>query len=324
MAPRPFRFGMQAFAADSAAEWAGIARRAESLGYSTLFTCDHYFGPGRVSDEMAHRPVDLGPMVAIAMAAAVTTTLRVGCRVFSVDFHHPVVLAKECATLDLLSEGRLEIGLGAGWTRAEYDALGIEMKPASQRIAKLAEYVGLFRAHFTGHPIEVHGEYVNVSGFEGRPLPAQRPGPPLMIGGGSPKILGLAGHEADIVSINFNNAPGKLDSRSVAASGPDNLAEKLSWIRAGAGDRFDQIEIETSAMFVTIADDPRPAAQEMADRVGVSVEELNGNPHVLIGTVPEVCDRLRDRRDRYGISYVTVAHRNMEAFAPVVAELAGT
>jgi probable F420-dependent oxidoreductase len=322
MTARPFRFGMQAFAAESARDWRELARRAEGLGFSTLFTCDHYFGPGEVADTMGHRPVDLGPLVAIAMAAAATDTLRIGCRVFSVDFHHPVVLAKECATLDLLSDGRLEIGLGAGWTRAEYDALGLEMAPAGRRIDKLAEYVALMRAHFTGAPLNVEGTYVHAHGFEGRPVPVQQPGPPIMIGGGSRKVLTLAGAVADIVSINYNNAPGRLGPASLAAAGPAATADKLAWI-AHSG-RMDQIELETSAMFVTISDDPRRAWAELSERMGVPVVELADNPHVLVGTVAEVCDTLRERRERYGISYITVAHRNMDAFAPVVAELAGT
>jgi probable F420-dependent oxidoreductase len=321
---RPFRFGLQAFAADTATEWKELARRVESLGFSTLFTCDHYFGPGSVSDDSAHRPVDLSPIVPLAVAAAVTTSLRVGCRVFSCDFHHPVVLAKECATLDLLSDGRMEIGLGAGWVKAEYDGMGIPMEPAGRRIDKLSDYITLMRAQFTGEDIAVDTPHVKVSGFAGRPVPVQQPHPPIMIGGGSRRILGLAGREADIVSINFNNAPGKLGPASFAAAGPEATMQKLAWIRDGAGDRFDRIEIETSAMSVAIDSNPEPARREMADRVGVSTQELDGNPHVLIGTVDEVCDRLRERRERYGISYVTVAHRNMDQFAPVVARLAGT
>lgn len=324
MTTRPFRFGLQAFAADSAIEWKELARKAEDLGFSTLFTCDHYFGPGSISDESAHRPVDLAPITPLAVAAAVTTTLRVGCRVFSCDFHHPVVLAKECATLDLLSDGRMEIGLGAGWVKAEYDGMGIEMKPAGERIGKLADYVAIMRAQFTGQPIDVATSTLRVHGFEGRPVPVQKPHPPIIIGGGSRRVLTLAGREANIVSINFNNAPGKLGPASFAAAGPEATMEKLQWIREGAGARFPELEIETSAMSVTIDDRPEQAAEQMAAGMGVSVSELHGNPHVLIGTLSEVCDRLRERRERYGISYVTVAHRNLDQFAPVVAALAGT
>ncbi len=205
---RPFRFGLQAFEGSSAGEWFDTVRRAEDLGYDALFSSDHYFGPGAIATATGHRPVDMAPLTSIAMAAARTTTLRVGCRVFCCDFHHPVVLAKEMATLDVLSEGRLIVGLGAGWVRDEYDGLGVTMERPSVRIAKLAEYVDVMRAHWSGAELDVHGSFVDVSGFSGLPKPVQPSGPPIMIGGGAPKILGLAGRVADIVSLNFNNASG--------------------------------------------------------------------------------------------------------------------
>ena len=181
---KPFRFAVQAFEGNSAGAWYETVAMAEDLGYSTLFSSDHYFGPGAIAAATGHRPVDLAPLTSIAMAAARTSTLRVGCRVFACDFHHPVVLAKEMATLDLLSEGRLEVGLGAGWVRDEYDGLGVTMQRPGLRIAKLVEYVHLLRAHWSGQPIEIAGEHVNVSGFAGLPVPVQPAGPPIMIGGG--------------------------------------------------------------------------------------------------------------------------------------------
>src|ERR1043165_2493871 len=150
MGIRPFRFGLQAFEAATADAWFGLARRVEEIGYSTLFTSDHYFGPGAISDATGHRPVELAPLSAIAALAGRTSTLRLGCRVFACDFHHPVVLAKEMATLDLLSSGRLEGGLGAGWVRDEYEGLGVAMASAGERIAKLGEYAELMRAHWAG------------------------------------------------------------------------------------------------------------------------------------------------------------------------------
>ena len=324
MPTRPFRFGLQAFEATSATEWFDTVHRAEQLGFSTLFTSDHYFGPGEIATEMSHRPIDVAPLTAIAMAAAVTTTLRVGCRVFACDFHPPVVLAKEMATLDMLSGGRLEVGLGAGWTAAEYDGLGIPMDSPGTRIERLAEYIDLMRAHWTGEQIDVSGTHVNVHGFAGRPLPVQQPHPPIMIGGGAPRILRLAGRQADIVSLNFNNATGKLGAASVAGSGLDVTREKIGWIRDGAGDRFDQIELEIGAYFVAVGDDIAPQIAPMAGRYGVSSEELLSHPHGLFGSVTEICDTLVARREQLGINYVTIAQRNMDEFAPVVAALAGT
>ncbi len=322
--PRPFRFSVQAFEADSGEQWTGLARRAEDLGYSTLFTTDHYFGPGDISAASGHRPVDVAPLTAMTAAAMATSRLRVGCRVFCVDYHHPVVLAKELATLDLLSQGRLEVGLGAGWVAAEYEGLGIAMDRPGVRIERLAEVVEVLDGHWGGKPLGIEGAHVRAAGFAGRPLPVQQPRPPVLIGGGAPRVLRLAGRLADIVSINFNNAAGKLGPDSVASSTREATAEKIGWIAEGAGDRFGDIEIEIAAYFVAISDDLGDALAAMAGRFGVAPGVLAEHPHALIGSVSEVCDRLQQRRDELGVSYVNVAQRSMEAFAPVVARLAGT
>jgi probable F420-dependent oxidoreductase len=324
MEQRTFRFGVQAFEATNAAHWFDTVARAEDSGYSTLFSSDHYFGPGAISDATGHRPVDVGPLTSIAMAAARTTELRVGCRVFACDFHHPVVLAKEMATLDMLSEGRLEVGLGAGWVRDEYEGLGVAMERPGIRIAKLAEYVEVLRAHWAGEQLDIDGDYVHVHGFSGLPAPVQQPGPPILIGGGAPKILGVAGRLADIVSLNFNNSSGKLGSSSVLSSGADETAQKIEWIREGAGDRFDQIEIEIGAYFVAVGNDAAAQLDTMAGRFGVSPDEFAAHPHALFGTVDQICETLQARREQYGVSYITVAQRQLDEFAPVVAALAGT
>ena len=241
---RPFRFSVQAFEAASGAEWLATARRAEELGYATLFTTDHYFGPGAIADESGHRPVDLAPSALIAAAAA-TTTLRVGCRVFCVDYHHPVVLAKEMATIDLLSDGRLEVGLGAGWVAAEYEGLGVPMERPGVRIERLSEAVGCMRR--TGAASRSTSRHTRAGpGFAGRPMPVQKPGPPILIGGGAPRVLRPGRQLADIVSINFNNAAGKLGSNSVDSSNArsDGREDRLdprggrrAVRRARAGDR---------------------------------------------------------------------------------------
>ena len=320
---RPFRFSVQAFEAQSGPQWTGLARQAEELGYSTLFTTDHYFGPGDISDASGHRPVDVAPLTAMTAAALATTQLRVGCRVFCVDYHHPVVLAKELATLDMLSQGRVEAGLGAGWVNAEYDGLGIAMDRPGVRIERLAETIELLKAHWAGEPLAVKGTFVRASGFAGRPQPVQQPHPPIFIGGGAPRVLKLAGRLADIVSINFNNAAGKLGPGSVASSTRDATTEKIGWVRAGAGDRFGDIELELAAYFIAISEDPGEAVAAMARRFGVSPEVLAEHPHALIGSVSQICDTLEQRRSELGISYVNVAQRSMEPFAPVVARLAG-
>ena len=320
---RPFRFALQAFEAPTAAAWLDTARRTEASGFSTLFTTDHHFGPGEIARASGHRPVDVAPISAMTMAAAVTTTLRVGCRVFCVDYHHPVVLAKELATVDFLTDGRLEAAIGAGWVQAEYDGLGIPMDRPGVRIARLAETVGLLRAHWSGNPMDLDGEHVHAAGFAGTPRPVQQP-VPIMIGGGSRKVLGLAGQLADVVSLNFDNSAGQLGPSSVASATEEQTLEKLRWIRDGAGTRFGDIELEIGAYFVAVTDDPQPAAEAIAGRFGVTGAALLAHPHALIGTVDSICETLRQRRERFGISYVTVAQRHLDEMAPVVARLAGT
>lgn len=320
---RQFRFAVQAYQASSAKEWRATAQRAEELGYSALHLADHYFGPGPLEAATSHPVQDLAAVPAMAVAAECTERIRIGCRVFCADYHVPAVLAKEAATLDLLSEGRLELGLGAGWIRAEYDAMGIGWEPPSVRIDRLAEVVALVKAHFGGEQIDLAGRYVRVSGYRGVPSPVQQPRPPIMIGGGRERILGLAGREADIVSINFDNSPGRLGPASVQGSTAEETDRKIGWIRAGAGDRFDSIELEIAAYFTAVTADTTGQTRAMAAGFGVDPEVLEEHPHVLVGSVSGIAEKLEARRERFGISYVTVGSRVMEDFAPVVERLAG-
>jgi probable F420-dependent oxidoreductase len=322
-ANRPFRFGVQAFQASSAKEWRSTARRAEELGYSALHLADHYFGPGPLEAETRHPVQDLAAIPAMAMAAEATDSIRIGCRVFCVDYHVPAVLAKEAATLDFLSEGRLELGLGAGWIEAEYRAMGVQWDRPGVRIERLEEVVQLFKAQFSGEPIKVAGRYVQVSKYRGVPVPVQRPRPPIMIGGGAPRILRLAGREADIVSLNFNNQSGQIGPDGVQSSTADETDRKIGWIREGAGARFDEIELEIAAYFTIVTDRPTDHAHELAATFGMDAGAVRDHPHVLLGSEADIGDRLRERRERYGISYVTVSHRSMEEFAPVVELLTG-
>jgi probable F420-dependent oxidoreductase len=235
---------------------------------------------------------------------------------------HPVVLAKELATVDFLSGGRLVAAIGAGWVTAEYDGLGIVQDRPSVRVARLAEVVEVMRAHWTCEPIDVHGDHVHVSGFAGAPKPVQVH-IPLMIGGGAPKILGLAGRVADIVSLNFNNAAGKLGSSSVASATEEQTLEKLRWVRDAAGDRFDDIELEIGAYFIAVTHDRQGAADALGGRFGVDGSAFLGHPHALIGSVEEICDTLIERRERLGISNICIAQRHMDEFAPIVQKLVG-
>jgi probable F420-dependent oxidoreductase len=206
---------------------------------------------------------------------------------------------------------------------AEYEGLGIPMERPGLRIERLAETVEVLRAHWAGQPMDIKGTFVRASGFAGRPRPVQQPYPPIFIGGGAPRVLKLAGRLADIVSINFNNAAGKLGAASVASSTRQATAEKIGWIREGAGDRFGDIELEIAAYFVAISDDPADAVAAMARRFRVPAEVLAEHPHALIGSLPEICDKLEQRRGELGVSYINIAQRSMEAFAPVVAPAGG-
>ena len=316
----PFRFAVQATNAAGGREWHGTVQKVEDLGYSTLFLADHYLGPGPAQRTARTPRQDLAPIAAMAAAAAVSSTLRIGCRVFCIDYHAPAVLAKEAATLDLLSEGRLEMGIGAGWSEVEYDALGLDFEPPGRRIAKLAEVVSFIKAHWQGDELNWSGEFVRVHGYAGRPRPVQHPHPPIMIGGGGPRVLSLAGREADIVSISnvpfvARDADG-LDPRAVAG-------RRIGFVRDAAGERFGDLDVESSPYFTQITGDPETALDELADLTAIPVDVLRDHPNVLVGSVESVVETLCSRRDELGVNYVTVQQSQIASFAPVVARLQG-
>jgi probable F420-dependent oxidoreductase len=324
---RPFRFSLQCFNTDSPANWRKLIARTEDLGYSTFFLADHFLSPGPALDATFHPPQLLGAVPAIAMALEQTSTLRVGCRVFCNDYRHPFMLAKEAATMDYLSEGRLEFGIGAGWIRNEYEAVNLPFDEFPQRFERFAEFVKGYKGFMSGEPLEIQGDFIRWSGFSGTPLPAQAPYPPLMIGGGSKRILEFAGREADIVSLNFNNRAGMLGPDGMSSGLADATAKKIDWIRNGAGERFADIELEIGAYNTIITDHPQPTAAALGDALGLSAQDILAHPHCLIGSVDFICEELVRRREAYGISYVAVVDDGSgdmtEAFAPVVARLAG-
>jgi probable F420-dependent oxidoreductase len=323
MSQRPFRFAVQSFSASSGAEWRDRARRIEELGYSTLHLADHFLGPGPALEATNHPLQELASVPAMAAAAAATESLRIGCRVFCNDYRHPVMLAKEAATLDLLSDGRLELGMGAGWLRGEYEAAGFQFDGPGKRIARLEESIELVKALMSGEPVEHDGDYYEASGFAGAPLPVQRPHPPMMVGGGGRRVLELAAREADVVSFNFNNRSGVIGPDGVANSTADATAEKVAWVREAAGDRFPEVELEIGAYFTFVTDAADATAAGMGKAMGLSAEEMLRHPHGLIGTIDAICEELERRREATGISYVTIGDNVLDAFAPVVARLAG-
>ena len=323
---KPFRFSLQSFNTDSPANWRSLIDKTEALGYSTFFLADHFLSEGPALEGTFHPPQMLGAIPAIAMALQQTTTLRVGARVLCNDYRHPFVTAKEAATLDYLSEGRLEFGIGAGWIRKEYEAVNLPFDEFPERFSRFAEFVHAYKAFMSGEQMEIDGDFIKWSGFAGTPTPAQQPHPPLMIGGGK-KILEFAGAEADIVSLNFNNRAGMLGPDGMTSGLAEATAKKIEWVKNGAGDRFNDIEFEIGAYNTIITDHQEPTAAAIGDALGMSPNDILNHPHCQIGSVDYICEELERRRETYGISYIAVlddGENNMvEAFAPIVARLAG-
>ncbi len=323
---RPFCFAIQSFSAPSGAVWRETARKTEDLGYSALHLADHFLGPGPAIERANHPVQTLAAIPAMAVAAEATSTLRIGCRVFCIDYHHPAMLAKEATTLDLFSSGRLELGLGAGWIRSEYESAGIQFDPPGKRIARLAEAITAIKSLMSPGPIQLDGEHYSIHDFEGSPQPIQQPHPPIMVGGGARRILTLAAQEANIVSFNFDNSSGMIGPAGLQSTTAKATAEKVGWVHdaATAAGRLDEIELEIGAYFTVVTPDGRAAAEGMAAAFGLHVDEMLEHPHALIGSVDAICEELERRRDLYGISYVTVPYEQADAFAPIAARLSGT
>ncbi len=308
---RPFRFGIQSSHATSPAAWRSHARKLEDLGYSTLFLPDH------LDEQWA-------PLTALAVAAEATTTLKVGSLVFGNDYRHPVVLAKECATLDLLSEGRLEVGLGAGWLRADYEQAGVAYDGASRRVERLEEAVRVLRALFRQEKVDFAGKHYKLEGAVGYPRPYREGGPPVIIGGGGRRVLRIAVEHADIVGVNASLESGEIDERTIVSVTAARFAERIEWVREAAGERFGDLELQ-SLTFVTEVGRPAAAIADDYSRLfGFPPEEVAGSPTVLVGTESEIVDTLVSRREEMGFSYWVLHDKDVDAFAPIVARLAGT
>lgn len=311
MVTKPFRFGVQAAGARPAKEWAEYARRAEGLGYATLFMPDHFVD------------TDFAPMVGLSFAAAATTTLRVGMLVLGNDYKHPAVVAKEAATLDVLSDGRLEFGLGAGWMTADYEALGLEYDSHGTRIERLGEALDIVQRCWADGPFDFSGTHYEIVGYDAKPKPVQQPRPPILVGGGGPKVLHLAGQVADIVGINPILRAGEIGTDAARDTLSGSVERKLGYVREGAGERFAEIELQVRYFMATVTDDALGYAEALAPMFGVTPEEGLQSSAVLAGTVDQICDTLVERRETTGVSYVVLGDDQLDAFAPVVARLAG-
>ncbi|HTO13789.1 MAG TPA: TIGR03621 family F420-dependent LLM class oxidoreductase [Candidatus Binatia bacterium] len=308
----PFRFGVNMRSASSGAAWAEAARRVEALGYSTLTVPDHF-------TEM------FSPMPAIVVAAAATTRLRVGTLVLNNDFRHPVLLAREAALVDLLSDGRLQLGLGAGYMKSEYEQAGVPFDRGGVRVARLAEAVTILKGLLRGDTVTFTGHHYRVTGHAIHPRPRQQPHPPILIGGNGRHILTLAACEADIVAltgVTFSRGGAGRDFSGFTAEGTD---ERLRWIREVASERLERLELNALVQRVIVTGDRAKAADELARQwAPLTAADILESPFVLLGTVDEIAEVLRRRRERWGISYYVVMEPAMDALAPVVARLAGS
>jgi probable F420-dependent oxidoreductase len=309
---RPLRFGASVSPSGSKQEWMALVRTVEGLGYSTVQVPEH------VSGQFA-----LGP--ALAMAAEATHTVRLGSFVFNNTFRHPVLLAKEAATLDVLSDGRFELGIGAGGKRAEYEQAGVAAYDApGVCIAKLEETLRICKALFAEGPLSFAGKYYTVTNFAGDPKPVQRPHPPILSGGNGQRILSLAAREASIVSFSPHTRPDGT-GMGLLNETPEALAQRVTWVRQAAGARFTDLELNIHIADVVVTDDREQVAHFLTAAqtfgAGVTPAQLLASPYALLGTVDQICEQVLALRERYGISYLTVSQPQIKAFAPVIARL---
>jgi len=309
--PRRFRFGVQLHTATSGEHWASQARRAEELGYDTLFMPDHF------GDQLA-------PVPALTAAALATTNLKVGALVFDNDYKHPLVLARELATIDLLSGGRVEVGLGAGWMKSDYDESGIPYDAPATRVDRFEEGLEVIIGLLGADPFTFAGDHYQVTAHNGLPKPVQSPRPPILVGGGLKRMLSIAGRRADIVGINPTIPSGAIDAEAAKSGTAELTDQKLIWVRDAAGDRYADLEINLLNFACIVTDDRAATIEQFAPLFGLTPEVLDDFPHVLVGTVDEICEAVEARRQRWDASYIVVQQDAMEAMAPVVARLAGT
>ena len=306
-----FRFGIQTSFAESAESWSAKAKKIEDLGYSALFIPDHF------NEQFA-------PVPALMAAANATSTLRLGTMVLDNDYRHPLVLAKEIATLDILSSGRVELGLGAGWMRSDYEQSGIPYDRPGVRIRRFEEGLQVIKGMFADGPFSFSGEFYNITEHDALPKPVQKPHPPILVGGGGRRVLSIAAREADIVGVNFSLAEGEVNPVVAATGTAEATREKVAWIREAAGERLGAIEMNVTVFVCMVTDERETMAERVAGGFGLGPDEVKATPHVLLGTVDQIAEDLEQRREEFGFSYVVLSGDVFEAMAPVVKRLAGT
>lgn len=315
--PRPFRFGVLAESAGTRRQLLDTAQRAEDAGFSTLLVRDHF-----IAEPFGHQ---LAPLAALAAVAGVTKRLRVGSFVLSAAFRHPVILAKEIATLDVLSEGRAELGLGTGFSRLEYERAGMPFESPGTRVGRLGEVVRVLKGLFSGQPFTFAGKHYVITDLESFPAPVQQPHPPILIAGAGPRLLSLAAREADIVGLqSVDTSRGELVS-DPSARRTEPVARKINIIRQAANGRFPEIELNTFAS-VIVTDRREDAAARFAGAQGwsgVPAAAVFEMPSVFIGSGEHIIAEMQTRREQLGFSYYVVSDRVMQDVAPIVGRLAG-
>jgi probable F420-dependent oxidoreductase len=307
---RGFRFGVQVSKETTAKGWAELARRSEAAGYDVLTMPDHF------TDQLA-------PVPALMAAADATTTLRVGALVFDNDYKHPVILAKELATLDLLSDGRTEIGLGAGWMISDYEEAGIQYDSPKVRIDRFIEGMAIIRGVMKDGPFSFAGEHYTVTNYEGFPKPVQAPCPPVLIGGGGKRVLTYAAREADIIGINGTLTAGVVGPEALATMTADAVDEKVAIVAAAGAHRLNDIEMNIRTFFVKVTDDRAGMVDRISSMFQVPADMINNSPFALIGSVESCIEQLLERREKWGFSYTIVGAENIDECAPIVAALRG-
>ncbi|MEY3290395.1 MAG: hypothetical protein RLY19_486 [Actinomycetota bacterium] len=306
---RGFRFGVQVSKETTAKGWAELARRTEAAGYDVLTMPDHF------TDQLA-------PMPALMAAASATTTLRVGALVFDNDYKHPVILAKELATMDLLSDGRTEIGLGAGWMISDYEEAGIVYDSPKVRIDRFIEGMAIIRGAMADGPFSFSGDHYTVTNYTGWPKPVQSP-PPILIGGGGKRVLSYAAREADIIGINGTLTAGVVGPEALSTMTAQSVDEKVAIVAAAGAHRLNDIEMNIRTFFVKVTDDRAKTVQGISSMFGVDEDMIDSSPFALIGSVDSCIEQLLERRERWGFSYTIVGAENIDECAPIVAALRG-
>ena len=306
---RGFRFGVQVSKETSAKGWAELARRTEAAGYEVLTMPDHF------TDQLA-------PIPALMAAASATTTLRVGALVFDNDYKHPVVLAKELATIDLLSDGRLDIGLGAGWMISDYEEAGMPYDSPKVRIDRFIEGVAVIRGAMAEGSFSFSGDHYTITNYNGQPKPIQAR-PPLLIGGGGKRVLTYAAREADIIGINGTLTAGVVGPEALSTMTAESVDEKVAIVAAVGAHRINDIEMNIRTFFVKVTNDRAATVDGISSMFGVSKDMIDASPFALIGSVEECIEQLLERRERWGFSYTIVGAENIDECAPIVAALRG-